>query len=193
MTRSISHLHHPAEFANAIHLHPTVESVAQYNVLKLQQNEEPIAILKAVHSGPNAASASVDDASGLHPVLSIARNARVMLTCNLWVEAGLVNGAMGKVQSICYMTGGPPELPVAVMVKFDRYSGPTLHDGSVPIVPLRRTWSTSSSQPCSHLQLPLKLAWGSFHVKSTKKKSTLVSDFSETWFLHSMYQIIKPQ
>lgn len=26
------------------------------------------------------------------------------------------------------------------MIKFDHYSGPTLHDGTVPITPLRRTW-----------------------------------------------------
>ena len=58
-----------------------------------------------------------------------------MLTSNLWTDAGLVNGAMGTVQAICYRSGGPPSLPVAVMVKFDKYRGPTLHDGSVPIVP----------------------------------------------------------
>ena len=44
------------------------------------------------------------------------------------------------------------------MVRFDHYSGPTLHDGTVPITPLRRTWSNSGVQ-CSRLQLPLKLAW----------------------------------
>ena len=44
------------------------------------------------------------------------------------------------------------------MVKFDHYSGPTLHDGTVPIIPLKHTWSNSGVQ-CSRLQLPLKLAW----------------------------------
>ena len=50
-------------------------------------------------------------------------------------DAGLVNGAMGTDQAICYQSGGLPSLPVAVMVRFDKYWGPTLHDGSVPIVP----------------------------------------------------------
>lgn len=158
MTRCLSRLHQPSEFNDSIHLFPTVESVARHNTLKLQSSGEPVAILKAVHSGPNAANASSDDAGGLHPILSIAHKARVMLTCNLWVEAGLVNGAMGTIQSICYTRGGPPELPVAVTVKFDKYSGSSLHDGSVPIVPLRRTWSHSTEQ-CSRLQIPLKLAW----------------------------------
>ncbi len=62
--------------------------------------------------------------------------------------------------SICYdgADQSPPSLPVAVTVKFDFYTGPTLADGTVPIVPLRRTW-LSSTYPCSRLQLPLKLAW----------------------------------
>ena len=68
------------------------------------------------------------------PAWVIVHGARVMLTSNLWTEAGLVNGAVGTVQAICYQSGGPPSLPVAVMVTFDEYRGPTLHDGSVPIV-----------------------------------------------------------
>ena len=81
-----------------------------------------------------------------------------MLTANLWVEAGLVNGAIGNVVSICYQSGGPPDLPLAVMVKFDNYLGPTFPDNTVPIIPIRHTWSVGSSH-CSRLQLPLKLAW----------------------------------
>ena len=56
----------------------------------------------------------------------------------------------------CYRTGGPPDLPIAVMVCFDSYSGPTFPDGTVPITPLRRCWSSGGQ--CSRLQLPLKLA-----------------------------------
>lgn len=44
------------------------------------------------------------------------------------------------------------------MVKFDHYSGPTLHDGMVPIAPVRRRWYTAGQQ-CTRTQLPLKLAW----------------------------------
>ena len=58
-----------------------------------------------------------------------------MLISNLWTDTGLVNGAIGTVQAVCYQSGGPPSLPLPVMVKCDEYRGPTLHDGSVPIVP----------------------------------------------------------
>lgn len=82
----------------------------------------------------------------------------VMLISNLWTDVGLVNGAMGTIQAICYRSGGPPDLPVAVMVHFDHYIGPTLHDGTVPIPPICQIWSASGSQH-SRLQLPFKLAW----------------------------------
>ena len=98
---------------------------------------------------------------------------------NLWVDVGLVNGAMGTVRAIFYSTGGPPDVPIAVIVRFDSYSGPTFPNGTVPITPLLRfdsysgptfpngtvpitpllrSWSSLGGH-CSRLQLPLKLAW----------------------------------
>ena len=124
---------------------------------KLRDSGKPLATIKAVHTGANASKAPSDDASGLEPIVCLAQSARIMLTNNLWVDVGVVNGAMGTIEAMCYRTGGPPDLPLAVMVRFDNYSGPTLHIGTAPITPMRRTWSTSGVQ-CSCLQLPLKLA-----------------------------------
>ena len=148
-----------APFTNALHLHPTIEAVVEHNITRLRASGHPVAIIKAVHSGPNASKASSEDAGGLESIICLAHNARVMLTSNLWVDMGLVNGAMGTVMAICYRSGeSPPNLPIAVTVRFDSYRGPTLSDGTVPITPLRRTWSASGGS-CSRLQLPLKLAW----------------------------------
>ena len=131
----------------------------EHNIAKLRTNGQPLATVKAVHSGTNAAKASTEDARELEPILCLAHEARVMLTSNLWVDMVLVDGAMGPVIAICYHSGQqPPDLPIAVTVQFDSYSGPKLSDGTVPICPLRRTWSTPSGS-CSRLQLPLKLAW----------------------------------
>lgn len=94
----------------------------------------------------------------MEAVVCLAKSAHVMLTSNLCVDVGLMNGAMGTIQAICYRSGGSPDLPLAVMVKFDHYSGPTLHDGTVSTSPLQRTWSNAGVQ-CSRLQLPLKLVW----------------------------------
>ena len=147
-------------FDEALRLFPTTSAVSEYNVTKLHSNDQPVAVIKAVHSGAGAIKASADDAGGLEPVVCLAHGARVMLTTNLWVQVGLVNGAMGTVVAICYDDAGesPPRLPVAVTVRFDSFSGPTLSDGSIPITPLRRTW-LSTDKTCSRLQLPLKLAW----------------------------------
>ena len=133
-----------SSFVTALRLFPMVEDVADFNTNRLMECGHPIAEIKAVHTGANASSASPDDAGGLDPVVKLAKSARVMLTSNL--------------EAICYLRDKPPALPVAVMVRFDHYAGPTVHDGTVPITPVRRNWSSSGGQ-CSRLQLPLKLAW----------------------------------
>ena len=73
-----------------------------------------------------------------------------MLISNLWVD----NDAIGTVKDHLI-------LPLVVMVIFDKYCGPTLHDSTVPcqlflFVTLGQALVCSA---CSHLQLPLKLAW----------------------------------
>ena len=104
--------------------------------------------IKAVQSGPRTHCATSED---VEPAVHLAQDARVMLTSTLWVKAGLVNGAMGTVKAICYKSGGPPHLPTAVMVTFDSYSGPKLHDGTVPIVTIRRSWMTGGATCSSSL------------------------------------------
>ena len=114
-------------FSTALRLHPTVETVVDCNVTRLHSSNQAIATIKAVHTGPGAAKVSSDNASGLEPVICMAHGARVMLIANLWVDVGLVNRAMGTVVAICYRTGqAPPNLPIAVTVHFDSYTGPTL-------------------------------------------------------------------
>lgn len=158
LAQTPTRLHDLSAFSNALRLFPTIESVTTYNCNKLHASGFPIATIKAIHSGTHADKGTSEDASGLDPIVSIAHGARIMLTTNLWVETGLVNGAMGTILAICYQHGQPPDLPTAVMVQFDNYSGPTLNDNSVPIVPITRTWYTTSGHN-SRTQIPLKLAW----------------------------------
>lgn len=45
---------------------------------------------------------------------------------NLWQEAGLVNGALGRVADLAWLEGANPreEAPYVVFVEFDAYTGP---------------------------------------------------------------------
>ena len=69
--------------------------------------------------------------------LLISRRSRVMLTSNLWIEAGLVNGDLGYVEEIVYKpSSAPPQLPLYVMVKFDAYSGFPFNNEHPKVVPV---------------------------------------------------------
>ena len=132
---------------------------ADHNIAKLHSNGQPIAIVEAVHRGPNASKASPNNAARRESEVCLAHEALAMLTANRWVEVGVVNGAVGTVMALCYKDGtAPPSLPVAATVKFDYYSCRTLSDGTVPIIPISRSRS-SAGVSCSREQLPLKLTW----------------------------------
>lgn len=78
-----------------------------------------------------------------------------MLIANLWIEVGLVNGALGQIKMIVYDAGSkPPDLPKYVVVLFQHYTGPSwdpTNPKHVPISPITRGNCT---------QIPLTMAWG---------------------------------
>ena len=92
----------------------------------------------------------------------LGEGARVMLTRNLWVKTGLCNGAMGFVKFLIYAdNSSPPNLPIAVIVQFDEYTGPSF-DASIPrLVPITPILSENiySGQVVERQQVPLKLCW----------------------------------
>ena len=70
-----------------------------------------------------------DDFRGVENELCFCVGARVLLTQNLWVEAGLMNGALGVLRGYMWPQGGDPhskdsELrsPICVFVEFDPVS-----------------------------------------------------------------------
>ena len=111
-----------------------------------------------------------EEMSGLQPTIFIAKGAKVMLTMNLWTDAGLCNGATWTVIHIIYAVNEcPPALPIAVVVCFDNYQGPSISalPNCVPICPI------TVSQHDLHgyherQQLPLKLAWAMTIHKSQR-------------------------
>ena len=96
-----------------------------YNFEKVKNLGSPIARISALHSGRNAKNATSDDAGGLDAVMFLARGAAVMLTCNLWQEVGVCNGATGALEDLLFHPDRPPPcLPIAALVHFVRYTGP---------------------------------------------------------------------
>ena len=55
MTGTPAHVSDLSSFNNALYLFPTVETVVEHNFNKLYVCGQPVAIIKAVHTGPNAA------------------------------------------------------------------------------------------------------------------------------------------
>ena len=126
-----------AYFKDAIKLYYSNDEVANYSFEKLSALNQPIARINAIHSSDIAKKSTPDEMSGLEPVIFPAKGAHVMLTMNLWTDAGLCNGASGTVLYFIYATNEqPPDLPIAVVVKFNDYRGPSISDdipGCVPI------------------------------------------------------------
>ena len=133
-TSCLSHVENYS-FQQSIHLYPTNSSAALHNKHMLKQLNMPIAHCFAKQRNKNSHQ-FIDDEQLASKVLLIVGQ-HVMLTTNLWVQAGLVNGSLGKVIDIVYNTNEqPPTLPSFVVVEFLHYKGP-LWDASNPTyVPL---------------------------------------------------------
>ena len=140
------------------------EKVATDNYSKLCELGQPIIVINAQHNNSKAKLLSAEEMGGLQPTLHLCKNARVMLTRNLWTEVGLCNGAIGTVLDIIYAEGNsPPVLPIAIIVQFDEkdYSGPSFCANTpncVPVYPVINCSSTYGAN-LERQQFPLKLAW----------------------------------
>lgn len=150
------------EFNVATRLFYCNEEVANYKHEQLIKLQQPVAQIAARHSSPAAKKIRPDDFSGLHPVLFLAKGAKIMLIMNLWPAVGLCNGATGTIVHFIYQTNQqPPDLPIAVIVKFDNYRRPSISDtvsNYVQICPITSTTQLSDGFH-ERQQLPLKLAW----------------------------------
>ena len=85
-----------------------------------------------------------------------------MLTMNLWSSVGLCNGATGTVVDIVYQNNHqPPDLPIAVIVKFENDRGPVFNESQPLCIPVYPVTVSSQAEVGFHerQQLPLGLAW----------------------------------
>jgi ubiquitin C-terminal hydrolase len=117
-----------------------------FNLLGLKRTGQPLLVIQATHEGgARARTFPANQLGGLTKNLPVASGARIVLTANLWPDAGLVNGAQGTLQYIVFSeSAGPPtvSLPALLVCHFPAYKGPSYlperGDRLVPIYPVRR-------------------------------------------------------
>ncbi len=107
----------------AIHVFTTNDAVNKHNAAMLEKLESAVFTIVAEDGTRDADTHLVDvnpslkytETGGLWKVLQIGEGARVMLTVNLSVTDGLVNGAQGKVVMVVHRF----ETVFAILVEFD--------------------------------------------------------------------------
>ena len=116
---------HSIDYHNSIRLTFANEAVREHNARMLDSLESPIAVIKAKNTPPSTSKMSSEE-FGLQNEIFLSKGSKVMLTRNLWSDVGLCNGSLGVVKDIIFQRDQlPPALPIAVIVKFDKYIGPS--------------------------------------------------------------------
>ena len=172
----------------------------QHNARELRRlarrTGKAIAALGAYHDKPKEATEmrpeafDDDEFKGLRAMLELCEGAPVLLTQNLWVEAGLMNGAMGTVKGYVWPVAsdaaqrvGPDSkvselrAPICVLVEFkdvdlrdEQGREVTFFPGDaekrrwVPI--FRETAHALCEEHVARKQFPLTLAWALTHWKA---------------------------
>ena len=163
----------------------------RYNAERLErlarEKDLPILAIRAVHqhpAGSDPARMEAEDFRGLKAEVRLGVGARVFLTTNEWVEAGLVNGAAGYVRGFMLPAGFDPNAsstklctPLAVIVEFDEVNldGPCGEKRCFFSEPGRERWvpiyhsapvSATTDSDITRAQFPLTLAWALTHWKA---------------------------
>ena len=119
-----------------------------------KERKLPVIAFDALHEGTShdeGMKVADEKFSALSKCLELAIGAPVLLTHNLAVEHGLVNGSQGEIVDIVYRDGHHPNhdtrafrMPSAVVVNFPEYKGPSFFPESG-----QRTWVplTNCGQP----------------------------------------------
>lgn len=106
----------------------------------LKENRLPVALIKSQDVPELGLRGGDDTNTGLQRDFLCSIGTRVMLRANLWVEGGLVNGALGTVREIAYLPNSTsPELPAYILVEFDNFRGPCIANNCFSILPIVRS------------------------------------------------------
>ena len=129
----------------------------KHNNTRMRQLGTPIALVKAKNNPAAAAIATSSKAEGLQQQIIMAKHAEMVITRNLWREAGLTNGARCVIRHILYKAGRkPPQLPDLTLVHVPQYKGPDFlgMDRVVPITPVTGNFWFGGKN-CTRTMVPL--------------------------------------
>ena len=123
--------------------------LVNYNKRRIQMLGNPIAKYKSENSSATVAALPATTCKGLPAQNWLCKGSKVLLTTNLWKEAGLTNKAEGTVRYIVYEgSNEPPDMPSFVVVEFPNYIGPGWKGmkNCVPIPIKRFDWMIGKKQ-----------------------------------------------
>lgn len=176
-------------FDDALRVYPRNSQVNDYNLTHLEGLNLPCYQAVADNTGPKASEVEAADAGNLHKKIPLVIGARVMLTENIWIDKGLVNGSIGTIYDFAWRTGADTttQPPSVVLIKFDQYVGPPCFDdpelaGVVPIFRSKRDFLRGNTN-CTRTQFPLTIAYAiTVHKSQGATLDRAVLDISDRDF-----------
>ena len=132
------------------------------NIYRINALNTPLVPVKAENNLQTAKNCDPSTAGGLENTTLLAVGAQMILTTNIWKEAGLTNGTLCEIRAIIYPPGKkPPQLPDIVFIHVPEYKGPSYYPNEpniVPITPIRRQWHKQNTL-CIRRMIPLQPAY----------------------------------
>ncbi len=162
--RFISNIPKTTQFENSVHLNFARKPTNRRNIDRLYCLEKPIMKINAKNVPTRAKGASSELAKNTPVQIILAVNADIIITKNIWPEAGLINGTFGTIWEVIYAKNtAPPDLPIALLVQIPSFRGKSFIDevpNIVPIVPVTSKFQFGEQElDCTRTQLPVMLAY----------------------------------
>ena len=172
--------------AKSIKICSRIRDTKKHNKERIKALGNPILGIRSLNSGGKEAKyASSNEAQGLLQDMTIAKGCQVLLTRNLWSEAGLTNGARGEVRYIVYPEDwNGKDLPM-VICHFPQYIGPTYVEGEPQCVPIlaEESYFNKNKQLCIRKMVPLKPGYAiSIHSSQGMTLQSVIVDLGPREF-----------